>query len=67
MGALEIVQKVDRKAQAIARGTGEWGHNIITEMKTSFGPSLNAEEVEFLEHYVAWRRSNPIVLTPVKA
>ena len=67
MRSLEIVQTVDRKAQAIARGNGQWGNNIITEMKTAFGPPLTAEETEFLDQYVVWRRSNPISLTPLKA
>jgi hypothetical protein len=38
MRALEIVQKVDRRAQVIERGAGESDHNIITEIKNSFGP-----------------------------
>jgi hypothetical protein len=67
MRALETVQKVDRRAQAIERGAGESGHNIITEIKNSFGPPLTAEEAEFLDQYVVWRRSNPISLTPLKA
>jgi hypothetical protein len=67
MRALEIVQKVDRRAQAIARGAGEWAPNVITEVKASFGPPLTIEETEFLDQYVIWRRSNPISVTPVKA
>jgi len=67
MRALEIVQKVDRRAQAIAMGAGEWSPNIVTEIKTSFGPPLTIEEAEFLEQYVVWRRSNPTVLTQQKA
>jgi len=43
------------------------GNNIITEMKTSFGPPLDVEEAEFLKQYVVWRQSNPTVLTPQKA
>jgi hypothetical protein len=67
MRALEIIQKVDRRAQAIARGAGEWAPNIITEIRNSFGPPLTAEETEFLDQYAVWRRANPISLTPEKA
>jgi len=67
MRALEIGQKVDRRAQAIARGAGEWSPTIVTEIRTSFGPPLTIEESDFLKQYVVWRRSNPTVLTHQKA
>lgn len=56
MRALEITQKVDRRAQAIAEGASEWSPNIITEIRNSFGRPLSAEETEFLDQYVVWRR-----------
>ena len=55
-----IVSAVDRKAVAIRVGQGEWGDNIITEMKVVFPFDLTKAEEEFLLAYVYWRRENPI-------
>jgi len=55
----EIAGKVDAKATAIARGQGNWGNNIISEMAIAVGFVMNAEEDEFLKKYVVWRRENP--------
>jgi len=67
MRALEIVQMVDKRVPAIARGAGARTPNIMTEIRNSFGPPLTGEEMEFLDQYAVWRRTNPISLTPEKA
>jgi hypothetical protein len=56
----EIARKVDAKAKAIAKGQGNWGNDIVSEMAIAVGFGMNAEEDEFLKKYVVWRQKNPI-------
>jgi len=48
MRALEIVQKIDRRAHAIARGAGEWAPNISTEIKTRSAHRSQTKRQSFL-------------------
>jgi hypothetical protein len=60
MHAMEIIEAVDLKARAIACGQGDWGENIIHEIRASFTFEKTPEEDEFLVRYVSWRQNNPL-------
>jgi len=54
-----IANAVSAKAKAIAEGQGNWGDNIVTEMKVAVPFEMNEGELAFLEQYVAWKRDHP--------
>jgi hypothetical protein len=57
---LDIAQKVDAKARAIAEGRETWDDDIVREMRIALTFQLTEAEIEFLDRYVAWRRHTPL-------
>jgi hypothetical protein len=56
-----ICDRVNDKARAIAEGRqGNWGENIVQEMKISVPFELTPEEEKYVEEYTAWRKAHPL-------
>ena len=54
----EIKWRVDRKAQAILRGTGSW-ESVTADMKIAVPFELSSSDMQYLENYVAWVQAHP--------